>query len=203
MKKAEYPAEIQNLIAHLKRLPGIGPRSAERVAISLLQTKKALAIDLAHALTAAVGHVISCGRCGFFRSDGGLCSVCDASERDASVICVVEQPTDILPLERSGAYRGQYHVLGGKISPLDNIHPEDLRIDALDRRLATEPVEEVIIAVGSDVEGEATAHYLGQHLATRENLRLTRLAQGLPAGGGLDHADDLTLFRALSGRQRL
>ena len=203
MKKAEYPAEIQNLIAHLKRLPGIGPRSAERVAISLLQTRKALAVDLAHALTAAVGHVVACGRCGFFRSEGGHCSVCDATERDATVICIVEQPTDILPLERSGAYRGQYHVLGGKISPRDNIHPEDLRIDALDRRLAVEPVEEVIIAVGSDVEGEATAHYLGQHLAGRENLRLTRLAQGLPAGGGLDHADDLTLFRALSGRQRL
>jgi recombination protein RecR len=118
---------------------------------------------------------------------------------------VVEQPTDVIPLERTGAYHGLYHVLGGRLSPLDNIHPENLRISQLERRLASGTVREIILAVGSDVEGEATAHYLGDMLAHRTTgaapLTVSRLAQGLPAGGGLDHADDLTLHRALSGRR--
>ncbi|MFN0126998.1 MAG: recombination mediator RecR [Verrucomicrobiales bacterium] len=205
MRKAEYPEEIRTLVAQLKRLPGIGPRSAERVAISLLTTKTAVATDLARALDAAVQGVSLCPVCGFFQSRDRPCALCDAPDRDRSLLCIVEQPTDILPLERTGAYHGHYHVLGGRLSPLDNIHPENLRIEPLTRRLADSPIREIILATGSDVEGEATAHYLADHLTSLSSpdhpFTITRLAQGLPAGGGLDHADDLTLHRALSGRR--
>ena len=163
--------------------------------------------DVDRALDAAARHIISCPLCGFFQSAGRPCALCDAPDRDRSVVCVVEQPTDIVPLERTGAYHGLYHVLGGRLSPLDNVHPENLRIAELTRRLADGTIREVILAVGSDVEGEATAHYLADHLAPRATpdrpLAVTRLAQGLPAGGGLEHADDLTLHRALSGRRRV
>jgi recombination protein RecR len=201
MRKAEYPQEIQMLMAQLKRLPGIGPRSAERIAVALLQDRNGMASELARTIEAAATQIIACPRCGFFQSAAAGCVICGAPGRDVSMICVVEQPTDVLPIERSGGYHGLYHVLGGKISPLDNVHPEDLRIDALLRRLDLEPIVEVILAVGSDVEGEATAHYLGESLAARAGLKVTRLAQGLPAGGGLENIDELTLFRALSGRR--
>jgi recombination protein RecR len=201
MRKAEYPQEIQALIAQLKRLPGIGPRSAERIAIALLQSRNTFAAELAQAIEAAATRVIPCPRCGFFQSAASACSICGAPGRDHSIVCVVEQPTDVLPIERSGAYHGIYHVLGGKISPLDNVNPDDLRIDALLRRLDIEPIAEVILAVGSDVEGEATAHYLAESLAARSGLKVTRLAQGLPAGGALEQIDELTLYRALSGRR--
>jgi len=207
MRKADYPEEIKTLVLHLKRLPGVGPRSAERIAVSLVTGKSTLATDLARALDAAARQIGACPTCGFFRSAGQACALCDAPDRDATVLCVVEQPTDIVPLERTGAYHGLYHVLGGKLAPLDNIHPENLRIAELTRRLSDGHIREVILAVGSDVEGEATAHYIADQLAplsTRDHpVTLTRLAQGLPAGGGLDHADDLTLHRALSGRRRL
>lgn len=207
MRKADYPEEIKTLVLHLKRLPGVGPRSAERIAVSLVTGKSSLATDLARALDTAARQVGACPTCGFFRSTGHPCGLCDAPGRDASVLCVVEQPTDIVPLERTGAYHGMYHVLGGKLAPLDNIHPENLRIAELTRRLADGRIREVILAVGSDVEGEATAHYIADQLApmttTDHPLTITRLAQGLPAGGGLDHADDLTLHRALSGRRNM
>ncbi len=207
MRKADYPEEIRSLIAQLKRLPGIGPRSAERVALSLLTTRKTVAGDLARALDAGVRNVTTCAVCGFFQSTGRPCILCDDPGRDPSLLCVVEQPTDVIPLDRTGAYNGHYHVLGGRLSPLDNVHPENLRIPQLTHRLAAGAVREIILATGSDVEGDATAHFLADHvapLATADHpLAITRLAQGLPAGGGLDHADDLTLHRALSGRRHM
>ena len=204
MNRVDYPNEIKELIAHLKRLPGIGPKSAERIAIWMLGARGSMASDLAEAIRRAKSGVTACGQCGFFAGAGADCLICGASEREAEVVCVVEQPTDVLPLERTGAFRGQYHCLGGKISPLENVGPEDLRIDALFRRLKDAGFREVILAVGSDVEGEATANYLAEMLRLRfENVAVTRLAQGLPAGGGLEHADELTLFRALDGRRTM
>lgn len=205
MPKADYPPEIQRLILHLKRLQGVGPRSAERMAVALLTGKSGVAMELARALEAAAQGVVHCQICGFFQSTAATCPLCESPERDQTIVCVVEQPTDVIPLERTGAYHGLYHVLGGRLSPLDNIHPENLRISQLERRLASGIVREIILAVGSDVEGEATAHYLSDMLAHRPTgaapVTVSRLAQGLPAGGGLDHADDLTLHRALSGRR--
>jgi recombination protein RecR len=203
MKAAEYPSEIQRLITSLKRLPGIGPRSAERIAVTLLQSRQPLATELAQALSDAVSGIGFCPQCGFFKGAGRPCAICDDPERETTIVCVVEQPNDILPIERSGAFRGLYHVLGGKISPLDNRHPEDLHIERLLARVASESIAEVILAVSSDVEGEATAHYLSAALAARPGLKVTRLAQGLPAGGGLEHIDELTLRRALTGRRAI
>ncbi len=204
MTKVDYPEEILALIAQLKRLPGIGPRGAERIALWLLRSTKTPSQDLATALTGAAANVTLCGTCGFFASRAAGCRICADTSRDATLLCVVEQSTDILPLDRSGAYHGHYHVLHGRISPLDNIGPEELRIGELMGRLQGGGVKELILATGSDVEGEATANYLRSLLATTHpEVQLTRLAQGLPAGGGLDSADELTLFRALSGRRKM
>lgn len=199
MAQVEYPQAVVELIGELKRLPGVGPRSAERIAIWLLQHPKAGPTELSQALLRAKSEVCGCPRCGFFAIEGH-CSVCDHPNRER-VLCVVEQATDVLPMERSGAFRGRYHCLGGKLSPLDNVTPEDLRIGSLLRRIDDERIEEVILALGSDVEGEATANYLAGLLQGR--CPVTRLAQGLPAGGGLEHADALTLARALEGRRGL
>jgi recombination protein RecR len=156
---------------------------------------------LIDALRAASSRIHACDDCGFFIEKGEECTLCHDPKRQQSLICVVEQAADVLKLERSGAYNGLYHVLGGRLSPLDNILPEDLRIETLIRRVKALPnLEEVILAVGADVEGEATASYLGDMLRV-ENVQVSRLAQGLPAGGGLDHADELTLYQAVSGRR--
>ena len=204
MNRVDYPNEIKDLIAQLKRLPGIGPKSAERIAIWMLGARGSVAGDLAGSIQRAESGVTACGQCGFFAGVGADCQICADPEREGGVVCVVEQATDVLPLERTGAFRGQYHCLGGKISPLENVGPEDLRIDALFRRLKDGGFTEVILAVGSDVEGEATANYLAEMLKMRfESVAVTRLAQGLPAGGGLEHADELTLFRALDGRRSM
>ncbi len=198
MKRAEYPAAIRALIAELKRLPGIGPRSAERIALWMIQSRDARAGEVARAIGEVTATIRPCPRCGFFTT-GALCEICADPARDPALICVVEQPTEILPLERTGAFRGHYHALGGRISPLDHIGPDDLRIDALLARIAAEKPAEIILALGSDVEGEATANYLAT-LLRELPVAVTRLAQGLPAGGGLEHADELTLTRAMSGR---
>ncbi len=200
MKRADFPEPVKALIGELKRLPGVGPRSAERIAVWLLQSPKANPAPLATALLAAEATIQPCPVCGFFATADG-CEICADAARDDSILCVVEQATDVLPLERSGAFRGRYHCLGGKLSPLDRVSPEDLRIPPLIRRIEAAPIEiEVILALGSDVEGEATANYLAELLRGR-NCRLTRIAQGLPAGGGLEHADELTLLRAMQGRR--
>lgn len=200
MKRVDFPEPVNALIGELKRLPGVGPRSAERIAVWLLQSPKAQPAGLAEAVVTARQRVRPCPVCGFFATDSG-CQVCEDPSRDERLLCVVEQATDVLPLERSGAFRGRYHCLGGKLSPLDRVSPEDLRIPTLVRRLdeASEEIE-VILALGADVEGEATANYLAELLRGR-NCRLTRIAQGLPAGGGLEHADELTLVRAMQGRR--
>ena len=202
MNPIDFPKPVRALIGELKSLPGIGPRSAERIAVWLLQSPKADCTALAGAVLAAKEAIRPCPVCGFFATASG-CELCDDAKRDEHMLCVVEQATDVIPLERSGAFKGRYHCLGGKLSPLDRVSPEDLRIPTLLRRIEEAADEiEVVLALGSDVEGEATANYLAE-LLRGKNCRLTRIAQGLPAGGGLEHADELTLMRAMQGRRSL
>jgi len=198
MKRAQYPVPLQRLIAELKRLPGIGARSAERIALWMIQSPDAHPESLGHAIQEVKASVHSCSQCGFF-TDSDPCHMCTDPSRDPHLLCVVEQPTDVLPMERSGAFHGLYHALGGKISPLDHVGPEALRIPSLLDRLKIQMPTEIVLALGVDVEGEATAHYLA-HLLHEYPVKITRLAQGLPAGSGLEYADELTLSRALSGR---
>ncbi len=179
-------------------MPGIGPRSAERIALWMVQARDARSPEIAQAIARCATGIRNCVKCGFF-SEQELCVICSDTARDSGMLCVVEQPTDILPLERTATYRGLYHSLGGKLSPLDHIGAGDLRIDELIRRVAQEQPREVILATGADVEGEATANYLADLLSERE-LRLTRIAQGLPAGLGLESVDELTIARAFNGR---
>lgn len=200
MPKADLPIPVKNLVTELKRLPGIGSRSAERMAVWLLRNKKAEPLGLAHAIAEAHEKTIACPVCGFFATRE-LCEICTDPKRDETLLCVVEQATDVLPLERSGAFKGRYHCLGGKLSPLDRVSPEDLNIPELMRRVdASGEGMEIILALGADVEGEATSNYLADMLRGK-SARVTRIAQGLPAGGGLEHADELTLMRAIQGRR--
>jgi len=195
------PASITALISALGKLPGIGPRSAERLALHLVQTDPAAVKELAGALLHAREKVQFCATCGAL-TEASPCSICSDSRRDATLICVVERAVDILSIEKSGAYHGKYHVLGGKISPLDGVEPGDLRIAELEKRLKQEPVSEVVLALGTDVEGDATGNYLARRLA-RADLKISRIAYGLPAGSGLEFADELTLSRALEGRREM
>ncbi len=195
------PGPVTQLVAALGRLPGIGPRSAERLALHLVQGDADAVRQLAAVLVDARERVASCERCGAL-TEHQPCPVCADDRRDASQLCVVERALDVLSLEKSGTFKGRYHVLGGKLSPLNGIGPEDLRIAELELRLADETVQEVILALGSDVEGDATSHYLARRLASR-GVRVSRLAQGLPAGSGLEFADELTLSRALEGRREM
>lgn len=201
MKRAEYPVAIRALVAELKRMPGVGPRSAERIALWMIQSRDARPGEIARTIGEVTQTVHACPRCGFFTTEP-LCDLCTDPARDSTLICVVEQPTEILPLERTGAFRGRYHALGGRISPLDHIGPDDLRIDPLLARVKAEAPTEIILALGADVEGEATASYLAG-LLREFPVTVTRLAQGMPAGSGLEHADELTLTRAMSGRTRV
>jgi len=200
MARADFPIPVKNLVAELKRLPGIGQRSAERMAVWLLQNKKAEPLALAEAILKANEQVIACPVCGFFATRE-ICEICADHRRDETLLCVVEQATDVLPLERSGVFKGRYHCLGGKLSPLDRVSPEDLNIPELLRRVdSNQGSMEIILALGADVEGEATSNYLADMLRGK-SAKVTRIAQGLPAGGGLEHADELTLIRALQGRR--
>ncbi len=198
MKRAEYPQPLRTLVAELKRLPGIGARSAERIALWMLQSPDAHPESLGCAISEALTRVQGCSLCAFF-TETQPCALCADPHRDPQVLCVIEQPTDILPMERSGAFHGLYHALGGKISPLDHVGPDALRIPQLLARLQTQTPTEVILALGGDVEGEATSHYLADLLRPYP-VRVTRLAQGLPAGAGLEYTDEITLARALAGR---
>lgn len=198
MNALDYPPPVLELIAQLKKLPSIGPRSAERMALWLLTEGKSHSPLLASSLHEAHQNIRCCPDCGFF-SQEGLCSACSDPSREHSCICVVEHATDILPIERCGIYRGMYHCLGGRLSPLDGIMPEDLQMDSLLRRVHDHPHCEVILAMGSDVEGDATALYLSEILKPFD-CQVTRLAQGMPAGSGLGHTDALTLMRAIQGR---
>lgn len=194
-----FPDPLAALTAALGRLPGIGPRSAERLALHIVQAEGVQVEQLARALVEARQRIRPCAECGGL-TEASPCALCSSEGRDASVICVVERATDIFAVEKAGAFRGRYHVLGGRLSPVNGIGPEDLRIAELERRLAAPGVREVILALGTDVEGDATAHYLAQRLAA-PGRSVTRLAAGLPAGTGLDFADELTLGRALEGRR--
>jgi recombination protein RecR len=196
-----YPPPLEILLRELRRLPGIGPKSAERMALWLLADPSQRSTPLATALQAASATVRPCAKCGFFSVEE-LCAVCSDPKRGGHEICVVEQATDILPIERTGLFRGRYHALGGKLSPLDHIGPENLRIRELMDRLDGEQPAEIILALSADVEGGATTSYLAGMLRER-GIAVSRVAHGLPAGGGLEHADSLTLQSALSGRSRL
>jgi recombination protein RecR len=198
---AALPEPIASLIGALSKLPGIGPRSAERIALHLVQAESGAVKQLAEAMLTARDRVRGCEVCGAL-TEMSPCALCLDPRRDGSLVCIVERAVDIISLEKSGTFRGQYHVLGGKLSPLNGVEPEDLRIGELERRLARERIKEIIMALGTDVEGDATGYYLAKRLA-REGLKITRIAHGLPAGTGLEFADELTLSRALEGRREL
>jgi recombination protein RecR len=198
---AFLPEQIAHLIGALSKLPGIGPRSAERIALYLVQAEAGSVKQLAQIILQARERVRFCDLCGAL-TEKATCDLCTDPRRDASLVCLVERPVDILSVEKSGTFRGKYHVLGGKISPLNGVEPEDLRIAELEQRVGRETIKELVIALGTDVEGDATSFYLAKRLA-REGLRITRIAHGLPAGTGLEYADELTLSRALEGRREL
>jgi recombination protein RecR len=201
LRRTEYPVALRELIAQLRQMPGVGPRSAERIALWIVQTRDEMPEQISRAISATRQTVRPCLRCGFFATED-LCEICADTSRAADLLCVVEQPTDILPLEKTSAFRGYYHSLGGRISPLDHVAPEDLRIKELLERIEKEKFSEIIFALAADVEGEATTHYLVDLLRNKP-VTLTRIAHGLPAGGGLESADELTLYHALSGRTKL
>lgn len=195
------PEQISALTAALSQLPGIGPRSAERIALYLVQADPGASKLLANAILQARERVRFCEVCGAL-TEQSPCGICTDGRRDCSLLCVVERPVDILSVEKSGMFRGKYHVLGGKISPLNGVEPEDLRIGELEARIGHEPIKEIVIALSTDVEGDATGFYLARRLS-REGLRVTRIAHGLPAGTGLEFADEITLSRALEGRREI
>ncbi len=198
---AVLPDPISSLIVELGKLPGIGPRSAERIALHLVQAESGAVKQLAETLLKARDTVRFCEICGAL-TEKSPCQTCSDPRRDAALICVVERAVDIISIEKSGTFRGRFHVLGGKISPLNGVEPEDLRIGELEKRLAQEPIGEIVIALSTDVEGDATSFYLAKRLA-RQGLKITRIAHGLPAGTGLEFADELTLSHALEGRREL
>ena len=189
---------MDNLVAQLTRLPGIGTRTAQRLAFHILAVPSDEANALGHAIADVKERVRPCRECGNLTEDE-LCGVCVDTRRDRTVICVVEQPVDVLSLERTHEYRGLYHVLGGALSPIDGVEPRDLRIEQLLERAGDGVVEEVVLATNPTMTGEATAAYLADRL--RERVSVTRLASGLPVGGDLEYADEVTLGRALSGRR--
>jgi len=198
---SSLPEPITTLVAALSKLPGVGPRSAERIALHLVQTDAPAVRQLADAILIARERIRLCSICGGL-TEREPCAICSDTRRDSSLVCVVERPTDILSVEKANSFRGKYHVLGGKISPLNGVEPEDLRIGQLEARLAREPITEVVIALPTDVEGDATSFYLAKLLAAQK-VKVTRIAHGLPAGSGLDFADELTLTRALEGRREM
>lgn len=192
---------IQKLLDELERLPGIGPKSAQRIAYWILNQDMATAMRLSEAIEEVKKTVHFCSRCFNYAQDD-VCEICASGKRDEAVLCVVSEPRDIPPIERTGAFRGVYHVLGGALSPMDNIGPDDLRIAELMRRLGRENIVEVVLATNPNVEGETTAAYLAR-LIKPLGLTVTRLASGLPVGGDLEFADEVTLGRAIEGRQAL
>ena len=191
---------VDNLVAQLTRLPGIGSRTAQRLAFHILSAQKDEAAALAAAIVEVKERVRFCLECGNLTEEE-RCSICTDTRRDRTVVCVVEQPVDVISLERTHEYRGLYHVLGGSLSPLDGIEPEHLRIDELLRRVAEGGITEVVLATNPNMTGEATAAYLADRL--RDRATVTRLASGLPVGGDLEYADEVTLGRALAGRREM
>lgn len=196
-----YATPVGKLIDEFAKLPGIGPKSAQRLAFYLLKVNKEEAQRLADAINRLKEEVRFCPTC-FNVTDEPICEFCKDSRREDSIICVVEEPKDIVPMEKTGEYRGRYHVLGGAISPIDGIGPEDLHLKELLKRLQGDKVEEVIIATNPNIEGEATAMYLARLIGPLE-IKVTKLASGLPVGGDLEYADEVTLGSALKGRREV
>ncbi|HWQ01735.1 MAG TPA: recombination mediator RecR [Gaiellaceae bacterium] len=191
---------VQNLVAQLTRLPGVGQRTGQRLAFHLLRAPKEEALALAASIVEVKERVRFCRECGNLTEDE-VCAICLDARRDHSLICVVEQPVDLISVERTAEFRGLYHVLGGALSPIDGVEPSDLRIDELIQRVERNGVEEVVVATNPNMTGEATAAYLADRL--RGRVRVTRLASGLPVGGDLEYADEVTLGRALTGRREM
>jgi recombination protein RecR len=198
---AVYAGPVQDLIDEFGRLPGIGPKSAQRIAFYLLKVSKEDALRLARTISEVKEKVRFCTRC-FNISEAEQCAICADPRRDSSVICVVEEPRDLVAVEKTGEFKGRYHVLQGAISPIEGVGPEQLRVRELLDRIGNEGIEEVILCTNPNLEGEATALYLGRLLKPL-GLRVTRIASGLPVGGDLEYADELTLGRALEGRRDL
>ena len=195
-----YEGAVQDLIDELGRLPGVGPKSAQRIAFHILQGDEADAKRLSDAIVRVKATIRFCARC-FNISEQELCRVCRDPRRDPAQLCVVEEPRDLIAIERTREYRGAYHVLGGAISPIDGVGPDDLHVAELIRRLDEQEQVEVILAMNPNVEGEATASYLSRLLQPLEGVTVTRLAPGLPVGGDLDYADEVTLARSFMGRR--
>ena len=198
---AVYEGPVQALIDELGRLPGIGPKSAQRIAFYLLKSAPEDAKRLAHAIVDAKDRVSWCRRC-FSLAEGELCQICRDERRETHVVCVVEEPRDIVAIERTGEFRGRYHVLQGAISPIEGVGPEQLRVKELLHRIPDEGITEVILATNPNIEGEATAMYMAK-LLKQLGLTVTRIASGLPVGGDLEYADEVTLGRALEGRREV
>jgi recombination protein RecR len=196
-----YEGVVQDLIDELGRLPGVGPKSAQRIAFHVLQTDPIDVRRLVSALTEVIDKVRFCVTCGNV-SEAELCRICKDPRRDPTVLCVVEEPKDVVAIEKTREFRGRYHILGGAISPIEGVGPDDLRVKELVTRLASTEVTEIILATDPNLEGEATATYLARLLKPM-GLRVTRLASGLPVGGDLEYADELTLGRAFEGRRLL
>ena len=198
---AYYPEPVARLIEALQRLPGIGPKSAQRMTFYLLKRPIEEVRELSESLVAVKEQIVSCGTC-FNVTDQSPCRICSDPARDDRLLCIVEEPNDLLAMERTGEYRGRYHVLLGALSPLDGIGPDDLKVRELLARLEANAVGEVILATNPNVEGEATALYLAKLLRPL-GLRVTRIARGLPVGGDLEYADQVTLSKALEGRREI
>ena len=193
-----YPPSIQNLIKNIARLPGIGEKTAERLALHILRAPRQEAEELAQSLLDIKEKVKFCSRC-FALSDSEICSLCSDPARDASILCVVEQPADMVAIEKSGAFRGMYHVLSGALSPMNGVGPENIRIRELLTRIQNDQIKEVVLATATNVEGEATASYIADQLA-QCGVKVTRIASGVPIGGDLKFVDQMTLRRAMEGR---
>jgi recombination protein RecR len=193
-----YAGPVQDLIDELGRLPGVGPKSAQRIAFHLLKLPKDDALRLATAIAVVKDRVSFCQTC-FNISEGDRCGICSDTRRESGSICVVEEPRDIVSVEKTGEFKGRYHVLQGAISPIEGIGPDQLRVKELLTRIEPEGIEEIILCTNPNIEGEATAMYLGRLLKPL-GLKVTRIASGLPVGGDLEYADELTLGRAFEGR---
>ena len=196
-----YPPSVGRLVEALQRLPGIGPKTAQRLTFHLLKQPEGAVRELADALVDLKTRAVHCSRC-FNVTDEDPCRICASPARDPAVVCVVEEPNDLLAMERTGEYRGRYHVLLGALSPLEGIGPDELKVRELLLRIETDDVREVILATNPNVEGDATAIYLAKLLRPLE-VRVTRIARGLPVGGDLEYADEVTLARALEGRTEM
>ncbi len=198
---ATYARSVERLITELSKLPSIGPRSAQRIAFHIIRGRQEDALGLAEALREVKERIKPCRRC-FNLTEAEECEICRDARRDQSAICVIEDPYDIGPIERTGEYRGLYHVLGGALSPLDGVEPDDLRIAELFERIEKEEIKELVIATNPNTTGEATAMFIAQEVKDLR-VRVTALASGLPVGGDLEYADEVTLGRAFAGRREL